>query len=467
MRISAVLAVVVALVVLVLVVVVGQAIIRPNLPLIARAVSSLERMTPNADGDSDVTEFSYSLSRNATVSIYFETPEGVHFDFRRDEPRIAGDYAVLFSGVVGGFTLPSETINGDVQRRLMPDGSYTWHLVAKDAESGEQSEISGALTIEQGATELPELIDFSVAPQVFTPNQDGIEDRVQVNVYLNKEADLSVYLIGPDGALIYIPELAEGRQPGEPGRHLFDYDGGIDLGVEPPPDGTYTVVAVAQDLEGQRVQKTDTLTLQSGGDPQAEIVSQPNGVDVVFTTRPYDEGYFADSGTAGKAVESPDLPTDLEFSTVTLLVGDLLVFKLTVENYGSVPIRTSGPWPGTVYQQDQVWGAMGIYEESGSWRVGINCSTTTRDFPWRWGVGAPDVLEKQVDAVTGQTFYYLPAGARSVVWGAVRMTDLVEARNPQQCWAGLIHEDVEVSIRNSRVGARDIELVQPTAGQGG
>lgn len=467
MRISSVMAVVVALVVLALVLVVGRVIIQPDRPLIVRAASSLERMTPNADGDSDVTEFSYTLSRNATVSIFFESASGLRFDFRRDEPRIPGDYAVLFSGVVDGFTLPGETVSGEVLRRLMPDGKYTWNLVATDSASGEQASESGSLTIEQGTTELPELIDFSVAPQIFTPNQDGIDDRVQVNVYLNKAADLSVYLIGPDGAQIYIPELAEGRKPGEAGRHLFDYDGGIDLGVEPPPDGTYTVVALAQDPEGQQVRQTDTLTLQSGGDPQAEIAPQPNGVDVVFTVRPYDERYFTDSSRTGDLIESPDLPEDLEFSTVTLPLGDLLVFKLTVENYGSVPIRTSGPWPGTVYQQDQVWGAMGVYEESGSWRVGINCSTTTRDFPWRWGIGSPDALDKQVDPGTGQTFYYLPAGARSVVWGAVRMTDLVETRNPQQCWAGLIHEDVEVSIRNSRVGARDVELVDTAASQGG
>jgi hypothetical protein len=46
------------------------------------------------------------------------------------------------------------------------------------------------------------------------------------------------------------------------------------------------------------------------------------------------------------------------------------------------------------------------------------------------------------------------------------MTDLIAARNPQQCWAGLIHEDVEVSIRNARVGARDIELVAESSAAG-
>ena len=41
----------------------------------------------------------------------------------------------------------------------------------------------------------------------------------------------------------------------------------------------------------------------------------------------------------------------------------------------------------------------------------------------------------------------------------------IETRNPQNCWAGLIHEDVEVTETNNRVGPRQIELVDPTGEQ--
>jgi hypothetical protein len=108
---------------------------------------------------------------------------------------------------------------------------------------------------------------------------------------------------------------------------------------------------------------------------------------------------------------------------------------------------------------------MGVFEESGSYRIGIQCSTTTTSYPWRWSVGAKDELQTEVDPTSGATFYYLPAGAKSVVWGAIHMTDLVKARNPQQCWAGLIHEDVEVL--NANVGSRDILLVGENAQAGG
>lgn len=459
MRISIVLTVVAAVVGLVVVILIGQAFVKPNLPLITEAVFSPEIITPNADGNSDVTVFSYSLSHNARVTLSFEAEDGTLYIFRQDQPRTPQDYRVEFSGVVDGYMRPGESIAGQVQRRLMPDGRYTWRLHAVDMETTEQDERIGTFVIRDANSQLPELVNFSVVPAIFTPNQDGIADRVQISAYLVNAANLVVYLENQDGQQIHIPESQDCRKPGEAGRHCFDYDGGIDLGVEPPPDGTYTLVAEAQDREGQRVRQTATLTIQSGGDPQAEIVPQPTGVDVIFAARPYQEIYFTDITTPGEPIAAPDRLDDLGFKEITMPVGDLLVFSLVVENYGKVPIRTSGPWPGTVYQQDQIWGAMGVYEQSGSWRVGIQCSTGTEPFPWRWALGNPDTLETVEDSETGNTYYYLPAGKRSNVWGAIRMTRLIEARNPQQCWAGLIHEDVGITVRNAHVGARDIQLI--------
>lgn len=462
MRVSMWVTVVVAVIVALGMLVVGQAVIQPDLPLITHASFSLETITPNADGDADITLFSYGLSRNARIALSFQGDDGTIFTFREDEARIASDsYEVLFSGVVAGYALPNEVISGDVERRLMPNGRYSWRLQATNSETGQTDEKSGQFVIEDAGSLLPEITGFSVSPPQFSPNQDGIEDRVQITAYLTKPSDLVVRLLGVDGQEIFVPERDGGRQPGEVGRHEFDYDGGIDRGVEPPPDGEYTLVVSAQDAEGQRVSLTSSLVINTGGDPQAEIASQSDGVDVIFAPVPYDDRYFTSAEQAGALLPSPDNQQDLEFRAVTMLVGDMLVFKLTVENYGKVPIRTSGPWPGTVYQWDQVWGAMGVYEQSGSWRVGIRCSTSTVDWPYRWAIGSPDSLTQVNDPENGNTYYYLPAGARSEVWGAVRMTSLVKARNPQQCWAGLIHEDVEVV--NLRVGARDIELFEPTS----
>lgn len=451
-----------AVVGLVIVLVIGQAVLQPNLPLITEAGFSLETITPNADGENDVAIFHYSLSRNARVSLTLEDAEGMVYTFRQDEVRIADDYQVNFSGVVDGYAREDEQIDGEVLRRLIPDGTYTWRLTAVDARTGEQDEHTGTLIVEEADSPLPLITTFSVWPDVFTPNQDGITDRTEINVYLEKAADLQVYLLSSTGERIFVAPRQEGRKPGEAGRHLYDYEGGVDLGADPPPDGDYVVVARAQDAEGQIIERTAQLTIRSGGKPLAEIVPQTVGVDVVFAVRPYEDRFFTSADETGDLVELPDDVQDNRQTALTVPVGDMLVFKLTVENYGQVPLRTSGPQPGTVYQQTQRAATLKAFDESGAWRVGIDCTTAEADYPWRWALGTDADLYEEFDPISGNTYRYLPAGARVVVWGAIRMTE-IEARNPQNCWAGLIHEDVEVSLRNSNVGNREIELVASDA----
>jgi hypothetical protein len=456
------LVIIAAVVGMVVVLIAGRVLLQPHLPLITEAGFSPETISPNADGDDDVTLFQYSLSRNAQVSMTFESSEGETFVFRQDEARVPDDYQVLFSGVVDGYTHEGEEITGDVLRRLIPDGEYTWRLSAVDSVSGEQDERSGTITVQDADSPLPLMSTFTIFPDVFTPNQDGINDRTEISVFLEKGANLQVYLVGEDGEKIYVAPRQEGRKPGESGRHLFDYEGGVDLDADPPPDGLFTVVAQAQDDEGQIIQQTGQLTIQNGGKPLAEIVPQTVGVDVVFDVQPYDERYFTWADGLGDPVAPPNDVQDNSLTALQLPLGDMLVFKLTVENYGQSPIRTSGPPPGTVYQQGQRASSMNAFDEAGAWRVGIDCSTAETDYPWRWALGTDDDLYEEFDPYSGNTYHYLPAGARVVVWGAVRMTE-IEALNPQNCWAGLIHEFVEVSIRNTNVGSREVLLVDTNA----
>jgi hypothetical protein len=438
----------------------GRVLLQPPVPLITAAAFSPDRITPNADGDDDVTLFRYSLSRNAEISLIFVSETDERFIFRQNMPRIPDDYEVLFSGVVDGYVRDDENIPGSVLRRLMPDGNYTWELTAFDPQRGETDVRTGVLTIQDADSPLPEISTFTIWPDVFTPNQDGISDRTEINVYLEKAADLQVYLVSEAGEKIYVAPRQEGRKPGEAGRHLFDYEGGVDLGADPPPDGVYQVVARAQDAVGQVVERYAQLTIRNGGKPLAEIVPQTVGVDVVFTAWPYEDRYFTAADALGDVLPVPADVQDNRLTPLTMPVGDMLVFKLTVENYGKVPLRTTGPRPGTVYQQTQRAATLKAFDESGAWRVGIDCTTADSDYPWRWALGTADDLYQEYDPISGNTYSYLPPGAQVVVWGGIRLTE-IEARNPQNCWAGLIHEDVEVSIRNSNVGSREVELVDP------
>lgn len=436
----------------------GLMVFAPPRVLITHASFDPAVISPNADGEDDVTIFNYTLTRGAIIDIVLESDAGEVFFFRRGERRAAGDYTVAFSGVVDGYVREGESIEGEVLRRLIPDGVYTWRITAVD-RAGVSETLSGTLVVENGDAPLPEISEFTVFPNVFTPNQDGISDRTAINVYLEKPAVLTVRLERDGFEPIVLSQRVQDRRSGDAGRYLFDYDGGVDLGAEPPPDGEYRVVAEAQDAVGQRVLRTASLTIRDGGKPLAEIVAQPTGATVVFEAQPYQEVYETTRSVQGERIAPPEDPRGLSMTSITLPVGDMLVFKLTVENYSSVPIRTTGPAPGTVYQWDQRASTLGWFDESGAWRVGIDCTTAASDYPWRWALGDETTLQSGIDPFTGETFLYLPAGERAVVWGAVRMTE-IEARNPQNCWAGLIHEDVEVSLRNNNVGARQIELVR-------
>lgn len=376
-------------------------------------------ITPNADGDTDATPIRYELSRNANVSIYFEDAAGDRFYFRQAKPRGAGQYEVLFSGVVDGYRLADEPVEGEILTRLLRDGDYIWTIEATDFDGATETQ-QGTLTIAAADTQLPELRNFTFDRHLFTPNRDGIADRVLMQFYLPKEvASLRVFVQLPDGGEAPIAEQERDVEPNKPGRHYFDYEGGVDNGGTPPPDGTYTVVAEAQDLEGQRVRVTNELTIQYGGVPRADILAPPTGNTV-------------------------------QWSASAVALCDTIYFTMTVRNYGNTPIRTTGPEPGTVYDSDWNYNTLGWHTESGAWRAAIGFENELTNYPFRWALGNPEDLE----LIDGR--YYLMPGDRAVITGGIRVIDVFGDRNPQPMWAGLIHEDVEITEFNNRVDARDI-----------
>lgn len=377
-----------------------------------------EQITPNADGDTDATRIQYQLARNAVVSIYFENEAGERFFFRQDKDRGAGDYEVLFSGVVEGYTLPDETIQGQVLSRLLRDGEYAWTVEAVD-EAGVVERQQGQITIADADPDLPELRDFSLDRAIFTPNRDGIDDRVKMQFYQSKEADVRVFLLTPDGLEVPISELERDIPVGSPGRHYYDYEGGVDNGETPPPDGAYPIVAIASDAEGQRVRVEDELTIQYGGVPRADIFAPPTG-------------------------------ETLAFNTTAVAICDTLYFTMTVENYGNTPIRTTGPAPGTVYDSTWNYNTLGWHTESGAFRAAIGYENELSNYPFRWAVGGADDLTQ-----IGDHFYLMP-GDRAIVTGGIRLVDVFGDRNPQPLWGGLIHEDVEITEFNNRVDPQAI-----------
>ncbi|NLF67293.1 MAG: hypothetical protein GX579_22110, partial [Chloroflexi bacterium] len=176
----------VAVLVVVVALALGWRLIRGDSSILRNPTVADSIITPNADGDQDITLISYEISRNATVSIYFEDAAGERYYFRREQPRGVGEYSVYFSGVVEGYELPGESFDGQVLARLLQNGDYSWVIEATD-ERGNQDVAVGNLTIAGADAVLPEIRDFALTRDTFTPNQDGIADRVQMDFFLPKE----------------------------------------------------------------------------------------------------------------------------------------------------------------------------------------------------------------------------------------------------------------------------------------
>lgn len=411
-------------------------------PLLYDVSLSPNVISPDADGTDDATNIEYKLSRNAHVSIYFENADGERFYFRRDRPRSAGDFRVQWGGTVNQRQwLENEYGRQAVESWVLPDGTYTWVVEAID-EDGQTERTEGQLTLNDGDTTVPELRKFTVALPVFTPNQDGLDDRTGVAYFLNKDvADVQVYLYHPLKPDVQYPmeEQERAAKPGEAGYHYYDYDGGVDRGADPPPDGTYVIAAEARDLSGHHVVVSSTLTIAQGGKPRAEVV---NG-----------------------EIQWGDALRSLEGTEMYLPLGATLVFTAYIENYGRVPIRTSGPPPGTPYRSDENYNTLALdmgqesyHQQAGVWRFGINFDTSSTDFPFRWAVGRAEELRMEI--IDGREQWFLDPGKRGTVTGSIEMVGPFP-RDDIFAWGGLIHEYVGINAENNYVDRVLIHIDQP------
>ena len=394
-------------------------------PLLRDVTVAPDEISPNADGDTDVTEIRYSLSRSAYVSIFFVNADDERFYFRKDRRRSPGNYGVLWGGVMDEAEI--ETVEGgtnEILSRVLPDGSYRWVVQATD-DRGATESVDGMIALENGDTDIPRLKSFAVVPTVFRPNLDGLrDDWVSVSYNLSKEVtNVQVYLLNPDrpGVKFHIAEGPNTIEPEEPGNHTYKYFGGAELNAEPPPDGPYLVVGEANDLAGNRVRVTRDLTIESGGIPRADVV----------------QGEIDWEGEVNRVASIP--------------LGQKLCFKTIIKNEGKVPIRTNGPWPGQEYlfaksfipetfnsiaarpeNLGKYW-----FEQPGVFRFGINFSTTGYPYPFRWAIARQEDLEYL--EFEGQGGWYLMPGKSGRVNGCIRF----EGRPPGGnvlWWGGLIHE---------------------------
>ncbi|MCC7161042.1 MAG: hypothetical protein IT331_00980 [Anaerolineae bacterium] len=367
-----------------------------NTLLLTNTTITPDTISPRPGAPNRATKINYSLSRPADVSVYLVNETGKYV-LRENQSRVAGDYEILFGG--------------SVDNKTLGDGTYQVIIEARD-ENGATESKPGTLTIVDADTSLPEMQSFTVFPQEFTPNQDGLDDRVIIRYYLTKPALVTVYLT--DGKTKYpIDEKKETTlltedKLSEVGPHEYDYDAGIDRLAPPPPDGAYTIVAEAVDANGNMVREERPLTIKDGGTPRAAII-----------------------GSAG------------DWDPTVVPLGETVFFTVTVKNVGTVPIRTKGPEPGFVYTTSQNFSVVEEFEEPGIWRLGVDSEGNSigRQYPYRWQLGT-DAELTQVER-EGKTIYYLMPGQVVTISGGVKITDKPPKVDPFY-WFGLVQEQVRI-----------------------
>jgi hypothetical protein len=414
-------------------------------PLLSDVSVSPGAISPNADGREDATNIAYKLARPAMVSIYFEDEAGQRYYFRQGRDRAAGEYRVQWGGVINQprwmEVEGQQTTRQLVESWVLPDGTYTW-VVEALGEDGQTGRAEGTITLSGGDHSVPTLTNFTVALPTFSPNQDGLDDRTGVAYYLNKAVDaVQVYLYDAAQPTVRYPLEEQGRavEPGQPGYHYYDYDGGVDRGADPPPDGPYVVQAEARDLAGHHVLVSTTLTIREGGVPRANVVN----------------------GT----IQWGDVQRGLEGTEIYLPLGSTLVFTTYIENYGTVPLRTAGPPSGTAYRSDQNYntlaeetGNASYHEQAGVWRFGIRFDTSTTDFPYRWAVGTRDEL--RCETIDGREQCFLDPGKRGTVTGSIELVGPFP-REAIYAWGALIHEYVGIDEVNNYVDRVLIHIGEP------
>ncbi|MBM4456400.1 MAG: hypothetical protein FJ011_01335 [Chloroflexi bacterium] len=398
-------------------------------PLLADVKVAPAVISPNADRTDDVTHIAYRIGRPATVSIYFVDAQGQRYYFRNAQRRSPGRYTVYWGGVIND---PQVRVVGGkamlVESRVLPDGVYTWTVEAVD-DSGRTAQVSGQITLKDADASLPELHNFTVVPQVFRPNQDGLrDDWVSIAYYLTKKAERVQVYLKPAGRKPNEPDIkypiaekpyATVVEAGAAGYHEYRYEGGVDQGAEPPPDGEYVIYGEAEDRVGNRVVVSSTLTIVEGGKPRAEVAG----------------GEIAWRGAMNREL--------------SVALGQSFCFTATVVNIGPVPIRTAGPWPGQSFKFSENYNTLAArggeeswYQQAGVWRFGVNFDTTGVDFPFRWAIGRKEDLEERL--IDGRPQYYLLPGRRGQVFGCITL-DQKPPVGTTFWWGGLIHEFVEVA----------------------
>lgn len=377
-------------------------------PTIASFATSGDVARPGGGGLARPITVSYQLRRPADVSALLRGAGG-EWALRTAAPRTPGEqYQLIFDG-----TVPS----GEADRSVLKDGAYELRLVAVEPD-GRRDERAAALEV-AGADAAPLTLDGPrLSVGTITPDGDGVDDEVRIEMALSKPATVEIAAANDKGdrAAILPPTRREA------GAFALTWDGsagGRVFGGKRLPDGQYTITVIARDQAGNVRQRQAPLRIANGGIERLEIA------------------------------EVSIAPTQIK-------LGDQLKLRVKVVNTGETTIRTMGPPPSTLYRTDQSFSTIAdpatgrpYALASGAWRVGLGWQDAPQELPLRWGL-LPDPSGT------------IPPGGAAVVEATVQVESGFEfdprgRPRPVRFWVGAIREGV--GLATGRVGDQIVTIV--------
>ena len=332
--------------------------------------------TLRADGDGAVT-IRYYVAHESLVSLALRAADGAadgeSVILRDRVPRAPGTYAFRFQGAVAG--------------RVLPNGSYEVVATRSDPAGGEPIERRQPLAIIDADTAPPALDDLRVKPAAFTPNQDGVDDRLEVAFTATEPVTVDARLLAGNEVRWLAREYAAG--PGAvrvswppPLRHAPL----LNRAVDRLPAGPAQVEVAIQDKAGNRTVARREITLGESGTPRARLT----GVTI-----------------------APAAPRASGTLTITA----------TLTNTGAVTLRAAPAGPAGYAWRENAH-TLGYPAAPGTVRWGVDYSLNRSGvaYPFRWSLGRD-----------------LAPGESAAVSGTIRLDDAFPSE-PVNLWAGVIHE---------------------------
>ncbi len=326
-----------------------------------------------ADGTGSVT-IQYEVARAASVSLLLQSAEGVSYVLRDQVPRGRGTYSFAFSGAVDG--------------RVLPNGAYTLVAAAEEAGTGERSELQQALTVTDADTAPPILENLHVSPAVFSPSQDGVDDRLTLSFTVGEPVTADARLLTGSETRWLMREQAAG-----PGTISVSWPPALrhapqlNVVLERLPAGQAQIEVIVRDRAGNRTVGRHPIAIGESGVPQVRV-------------------------------------SDLNITPIAVPVDGTITVSARITNAGTVTLRGAPSGP-TTYAWGDSAPALGYAAVTGTIRWGVDYSLNRSGvgYPFRWSLGRD-----------------LPPGESVLVTGRIRISsDFPD--EPFQLWIGVIHEN--------------------------